>query len=248
VTEDWNENCRIARAIPAFFCSMKIPFLGKLFGPRALSLPQRWVVAAGGILTGRNHDPFDRLTLSYGREPARKVLAQWWDAPDRAGTLQQLEWLKAEGHRKGLRDMLRGTKEFVSAPISSIGSVKLSFSKVEKFVMRHWEELDRSGLEAWDHCRIVCVARWGFVAGYFRERETWEWLMLAARAVRSHFSSWKDLGADYMLGYHYWAAATSMDDAETQKMTAAHELLLHDPNSPWRQLAWDIDPNLLRAD
>jgi hypothetical protein len=75
--------------------------------------------------------------------------------------------------------------------------------------------------------------------GYFTEEEAWEKIMPAARMLRQHFSSWKELGENYLIGREYWSYRVTKANG-TQYKNIVHKLL-QDPASPWNLCPWNID-------
>lgn len=87
----------------------------------------------------------------------------------------------------------------------------------------------------WDLCRYIYVARSGYAAGYLSRDEAWSKIMPVARRLQRAFSSWQDLGADYLAGRYVWAG---VDDPSYEYI---YHLLCNqsDPNSPWTRSAWN---------
>ncbi len=64
-------------------------------------------------------------------------------------------------------------------------------------------------------------------------------MMPAARILRQTFTSWRDLGENYLIGRQFW-------DPEEQVQTGsryrqAFDRLLADPASPWNRVPWAVD-------
>ena len=87
-------------------------------------------------------------------------------------------------------------------------------------------------LFAWDAARLVHVARHAFHAGFLDQAEAWSYIRPTARETQRHYSSWAEYGRRFTRGRSRWLTErdSSFDDAIAN--------LLSDPNSPWRQLAW----------
>jgi hypothetical protein len=91
------------------------------------------------------------------------------------------------------------------------------------------------GLLAWDMVRLIAVAGWGFVADYISEAEAWSYIGPAAVQLKQAYQSWEDLGRAYAGGAAAWDAGA--EPACNEKL---HQLL-NDPQSPWRNVAWNVD-------
>src|SRR5215216_3870805 len=137
---------------------------------KRLSEGERWALAAGGVLIENNGDPFDRISLSYGKAASRVVLADWWGVQDRKTLLEQLSWLKEEGHRMALRTELPEIAALIRR-LQDQQSVELS--KHQEFAVNHFHVLQKTSFEAWDGSRLIAVARWGLASDYIVEGEAW---------------------------------------------------------------------------
>ena len=105
--------------------------------------------------------------------------------------------------------------------------------------------LGTKSIVGWDFTRYISVCRWGYAAGYFTEPEAWARIIPAARIIRHTFTSWRELGENYMIGRHYWSP-----EQNGHLYRRALERLLTDPASPWNRLPWDVDfgsPRELRS-
>ncbi|GAA3760103.1 hypothetical protein GCM10022205_54930 [Spinactinospora alkalitolerans] len=92
---------------------------------------------------------------------------------------------------------------------------------------------------AYDFGRAVNMARWG-VHAEFADPRTAEWYVLrAGEQARRHYASWADLSAGYALG-----RVLRFDDGEFGPYytgpLAAHHALMSDPQSPWRNIPWNL--------
>jgi hypothetical protein len=95
--------------------------------------------------------------------------------------------------------------------------------------------LGPGGLLAWDLCRLVSVAGWGYVADYISEDEAWSAIAPAAATLQRTYVSWADLGQAYTRGAYKWDQAAGADCATRT------QALLQDASSPWRTLPWSTD-------
>jgi hypothetical protein len=67
--------------------------------------------------------------------------------------------------------------------------------------------------------------------------EAWQHVMHAATILQSTFSSWEDLGQNYLVGRQFWSAEETIYDGKG--FQDAYEWLLSDPVSPWRRNPWN---------
>jgi hypothetical protein len=61
--------------------------------------------------------------------------------------------------------------------------------------------------------------------------------MPAARALQANYSSWREMGEDYLAGRERWS------DERNPQFAVVFQLLTDpkDPNSPWNENAWNTD-------
>ena len=202
---------------------------------KRLTRAERWTLAASGVMTMKNGEPFDQLPTQYSTKTIRIAHADWWGIKDRRTQFERMEWLQAEGHRTALRTAVAR----VSALVQNIGpGEEVSLTKHNEFIVNHLHLLRHSEIIAWDYCRLICVARWGFCAEYLSRVEAWRWMQSAAAVLRRSFESWKGIGDNFVLGYRYWA----LDFMTDPSVFHAYERLLRWPGSPWNTVAWNIDP------
>lgn len=97
------------------------------------------------------------------------------------------------------------------------------------------------GLLAWDLCRLVAVAGWGFVADYISEDEAWSYVAPAAAVLQRSYQSWEDLGQAYVKAAYVWNPGAGADCAPRC------QALLQDPQSPWRTVPWTTDLGAITA-
>ena len=57
--------------------------------------------------------------------------------------------------------------------------------------------------------------------------------------IQSTFSSWQDLGENYLIGREFWSYAKTLENGNL--MWAAYDRLLANPESPWNRIPWDLN-------
>jgi hypothetical protein len=140
---------------------------------------------------------------------AQDALSQWWDIHGREEAIKTLNWLWQEGHRGVYR-----TESRMPARVANV----------------------HTPLLAWDYCRLIWVAGVSYIAGYITEAEAWEKIMPAAVAIQANYSSWRQMGEDYLLGRERWFGH------QEPKFRSVFRLLTNpsDPNSPWNKNPWSL--------
>lgn len=196
--------------------------------PRRLTPRQEWGIAAGGILTALNDEPFDRLRFLRGGEKCRASLAEWWGIRNEMDAKRILGWLLDEGHSVPCLT--------ICEEIDEDGQSRERSSQ-HNFVADHLDELSDVGVAAFDLCRLVNVARWSVTAGYLAEPEAWDWILRASRSLQDCFASWEEVGRNFILGFEFWMLG--QPDPEIADLTPQLDWLLRE--GPWGQVAWDLD-------
>jgi hypothetical protein len=106
-------------------------------------------------------------------------------------------------------------------------------------VRQYGSVFGRKSLLGWDYSRYVLLCRWGYHCGYLSEQEAWDRIMPVARMLQKTFSSWADLGENFLVGREFWSYAEMLRTGAEVK--AAYQTLLDDPFSPWKFNPWDQD-------
>jgi Protein of unknown function (DUF1266) len=205
-----------------------------------------WALAAAALLTEQNGDRHDILAgveLSPGHvERVKRILRDWWGVTDRGGLLASLRWLEESGHR---------------APFASLGARLAALNPAERRTLQvqrqqdfrlnqkvgvvemHYERLGAKGLRGWDFARFLSLCRWGYAAGYLTEEEAWARMIPASRTLRHTFTSWRDLGENYLIGRQFWDPEEYVRSGHRYRK--AFDRLLSDPDSPWNRVPWALD-------
>ncbi|HTS19366.1 MAG TPA: ankyrin repeat domain-containing protein [Verrucomicrobiae bacterium] len=171
-----------------------------------------WALATTALLVQYNGDNHELLG---SRPPADHAWAQtglreWWDINSRRSAIEMLDWLQRQGHRGEYQNRERRARRNGGAPIPYL---------------------------AWDYCRLIWVAGVSYIAGYITEDEAWDRIMPAARALQANYSSWREMGKDYLAGRERW------NGGRDPQFAGVFELLTNrrDPNSPWNKNPWNTD-------
>jgi len=179
---------------------------------KPLSSSQLWALATTALLVQYNGDSHELLGSrpSWDHMWGQNGLRDWWGVNDRQDAIRTLDWLWNDGHR------LRYQAEDLSGRAKSQAPTPYL---------------------AWDYCRLIWVAGVSHVAGYLTEEEAWGRIMPAARAIQSNYSSWREMGEDYLRGRQRW------NGKRDSQFDAIFQLLVDPKNSssPWNKNDWGTD-------
>jgi len=189
------------------------PFIGPSPFPTKPLPPSRlWALATTALLVQVNGDSHELLGSRPASDRVWAVngLRNWWNIRDRRSAIKTLDWLQDQGNHEQSR-----------------GHHERSLRK----------RSDGVGHLAWDYCRLVWVAGVSYIAGYLTEDEAWHRIMPAARALQANYSSWREMGRDYLAGREKW------NDGRDPQFAGVFQLLTdpNDPNSPWNKNKWGTD-------
>jgi uncharacterized protein DUF1266/ankyrin repeat protein len=182
------------------------------FPTKPLPPTRLWALATTAIVaqvSGDSHELLGGMPFS-DRRTVRAQLGDAWGIKDHHDAIQTLDWLQASGHRRQYQ---------------------------EDDPRRVRKGTHRIPYLAWDYCRLVRVAGQSYVAGYLTEDEAWQRIMPAARALQANYSSWREMGEDYLAGRERWSHERDPEFAVVFQLLADPK----DPNSPWNKNAWNTD-------
>lgn len=170
-----------------------------------------WGRAMGSVLISMNDGSpyyFGGYEASEAnKEAAAAILESSWQITGREDLLKQINELLQTGSRK---DFLREAKEMKQMSPKELkkamkqlsGPLLIHFELVQK----NWETWGKSGLVAWDMCRISHLVQWGYIAGYLTLEEAQAMIEPAAKRLQKHFTSWEEVITNWLDGYALYAA------------------------------------------
>jgi hypothetical protein len=221
----------------------KVNFSGPMVAEpqRNCTQAQLWALACPALLTlnnGHRHDLLWCIAPTPQNIAAeKKALSEWWDINSREDLLKQLTWIINSGHRTEFDQMNQVATSGAAAAIRA----KLSPSDVRDFderlkiVQDYGASFGIKSLLGWDYCRYIGLCRWGTLCGYLTPDEAWTKIMPVAQLLQNSFSSWSDLGTNYLVGRHFWQPHSNLQPSFEKN----YQLLLSDPKSPWVTIAWN---------
>ncbi len=208
---------------------------------------QKWLFAAGGILSARNHDGFDQLKVQMPPSQLDQLLQQSWDIHDRVTALKQITWLKTSGHTAEFEQLREYLIADANNDDATYQKMKPQFLKqfhfgttqetsyVLDFTWKHRNDLADKQLIAWDEMRLINVSRWTYSMGYITEQEAWENMIYAGKQLQSHYHSWEDLADNYLLGRSFWHHSDENSDLAPMIFWLENE-----PTSPWKTIPFAL--------
>jgi hypothetical protein len=208
--------------------------------------PRAWALATTAILFEINCQRLDMLAGTTitpdGEEYEKQQLSQGWGISNRDDLLRKLAWLQYQGHRFGFEEFGRRIDALTEQDILALEAKVQSNPQLETqldVVIKNHRNLGEKSILAWDLIRYISLCRWGYLAGYFSQEETWDLVMPAALRLQQTFDSWQDLQNNYLIGREY----SFPQEIQTKgaRFRAIYERFLQDPASPWNSNPWGLD-------
>ena len=205
---------------------------------------KEWALAASALLTEFRKERHDRIGARTQERAAiaRSTMKESWGVVNRADLIEALESLDDGGsHRTFMmlgKRLSEASDEDFKAMLAVPGLDRETIHSF-KIVREYFPQLGAKGLVGWDRARYISLCRWGYEAGFMDEEEAWEKIMPAAAIIQSTFSSWQDLGENYLIGREFWSYAKTLENGKL--MWAAYDRLMANPESPWNRIPWDLN-------
>lgn len=142
-----------------------------------LTVAQRWAIAPTAIMVRYNLEDCGVLGGMVPSDAARAEAIdnlEGWDVDDRASAREQIQELLADDR----------------APTKAQAH----------FIKQHADVLGARGLRGYQLASVSYVAGQAYLAGYLDEAAAWRACFAAARRIQRTFTSWEQLGRDYLLG------------------------------------------------
>ena len=208
--------------------------------------PEAWALATSAVLMDPSGSGDELLGGVFADarnvEKAKRSLEEWWGVFNRNDLLEVLEWLKAEGHRTPWDE--------TAAYIATLSDAELEHLKAEiaddtnlahgvEVVERYAAQLGSKSILGFDLCRYVMLCRRGYLCGYLSEEEAWKRIMPAAAKLQATFSSWQELGENYLIGREFWSYKQTLIDGDDMRLWI--KSLTTTPGSPWKSNPWNTD-------
>jgi len=200
-----------------------------VFGIFKKSVPlnnsQLWMLAAAAPLSLVHDDSLDSIKVGMFGFACRNSMESQYGIENREDALATLSWLIDEGgHSTHFPNSLPGENT----------------AQRQAILQKYHSDFSRFQVIAFDKIRASALARWCWKAKYLSEQEMWNSIHSSNVILQKTFSSWEELGRNWLAGYEVFRAG-SIDDEFNEHLN----WLLNDDESPWKTLAWNtpLDPS-----
>ena len=207
---------------------------------------KRWALAISGMIAEMNRR--DHTTIGNPNKSEASIqagfqnLAKAWSIRNHNDLQRTLNYFLTRG---STAEFDRIAKDTIGASPGKINQLKARYADngqvlhqmylVEKF----YPTLGAKSLMAFDLGRYVMLCRSAYDADFMTEAQVWEAIYPQALALQRVFSSWAEVGNNYILG----ASFISVNEYEKDRtlMEEALKRLTTSPQSPWVQLPWNLN-------
>ena len=201
-----------------------------------------WALGTCAVLTQVNKRSHSLLGGRLANEKTvaatKKTLEGAWGVSSRDDLLRVLTWLDQHGHRQEFEAIAALTPEQLDA-VKNLHKDSAESADRIAFVRETAPALGARSLIGWDFSRYVSLCGWGVLVGYLSEDEAWARIMPAARKLQQTFTSWHELGQNYLVGRRFWSLAST--DKNGSDYANAIQWLETSPESPWKKYPWDLN-------
>lgn len=200
---------------------------------------QHWAIATTAMLAAIDYEGVDTLSSGGSGIGVRNLLQNSWGISNGEELLQTLQAIEQGGHRRTFSALGARTANLSSDQLAAIVN-QLSSEDANSVMVAHryYEKYASQSITAWDYVRYISLCRWGVAAGYISAEDAWPRVMYAAQILQQTFTSWRELGENYLVGREFWSLRQTKIDGE--QMRAIYEKLLSDPGSSWNRIPWSL--------
>ena len=224
------------------------PLIPKETAPYVEPTPMQkhWALATCGILTENNKGSHVLLGAfivnQHNKEVEQQLLEKWWGVHNREELFHTLSWIESGGHRQGFDELTHVLSKASPEQLKNfqaLVAVDIERSNSVAIAMKYKNELGAKSLAGWDFSRYVALCGWGYLTGYLTEEEAWQRIMPVARLLQKTFTSWEQLGRNYIIGREFWSWKQTQDRGGATLQS--FKRLTTEPDSPWVKLNWNLD-------
>ncbi|MBX9688895.1 MAG: DUF1266 domain-containing protein, partial [Candidatus Obscuribacterales bacterium] len=215
-----------------------------------LSRAQLWALACPALLTENHKHRHDILwcvsATSENIADEKRALKEGWGVNSREDLLKMLNWVACGGHREHFDEIALLAKDKAAVQAAKNKLDPESAAELEEQVAFARENAPKLGIKSllgWDYCRYIALCRWGTLCGYLSQDEAWAKIMPVAQLLQNTFSSWADLGENYLIGRRFWNKGSE----NQMYFEADYKKLLSDPKSPWMTIPWRTNLSLRKS-
>jgi hypothetical protein len=147
-------------------------------------------------------------------ESAKSVLSGSWGINNREDLIGTITRMTENGHNESFIEYYSmfsalSNEEFgmmVDEYLAEAGEDadidSIYMTSLTKLIGDSWGDKQ---IKAWDWFRMIHLAGWGYIAGYFEREEAYEHMIPVIERLNSTFSSWEEAVINYMGGYAWWS-------------------------------------------
>ena len=170
----------------------------------------------------------DLSTDAKRHKSCKEGMADSWGVVDTPSAISTLDWLLQEGHRahwaatlECLRNaqVAHNLEDDTRASAFAFHLREATPRLIELGLAEDQQDIERLGIDAWDHGRIIHVARESYYLGYLTEEQAWPYILRAFSQAQQRYRTWVDYARSYLMGRYAWGGL----DTEKNMGTGMHK-------------------------
>lgn len=216
--------------------------------PDAPLSTERWAAAVAAPFRAAAAEPWDVVVRPNLRFRYRRMLSSEWGVTDRASLLAAVSALWEELHGHDSADLVIDLRAGTALPRGGGESaprrgVALTLEEVARLrevtgVDPNTQTVVIGAFEWWRSVHLVRLVCAGATLNWISPAETQAMLRRVASDLQRRYASWAELAQAFHAGYLLWRDGQRYP--EPDRLWTALGLLVHDPQSPWLLLPWDM--------
>ncbi len=217
-------------------------YIKTILNPKYTDEQREWALATNAMLSRNNNKRLDiiggALKTGTNIKDSKNMLSSGWGITDRQSALTIIKDLK-DDYNSNINNSINNIIAMPPALMNKMleeGEIDEAEYADYMLIKDNYTINKSKSLTAWNYCRLVGVAGDSYIAGYITYDEAWNEIMSAAKVLKKKYSSWEELGSNYMLGGILWQGESYYGSSRLD----AYYWLLTDQNSPWKRIKWDI--------
>lgn len=212
---------------------------------KTLTAQQQWALACSAVLFTKNHFDCDSLAgrpLTASDRLAEKTdLNQSWKIYNKPDLCNMIEHLAHSGEHHGFSRLGQLVTALNAEQYARfLASLKFDSQLLNRAIIarEYYSQLGQKSIIGWDLSRAINICRAAYVAGIIDESEAWRLIMPIARKLQSTFSSFDELGLNYIIGRKYWSESETADTGDDFGIALTE--LLEFRGSPFKRQPWNL--------
>jgi hypothetical protein len=217
--------------------------------PVATAAGHAWAIACVSLIASSIDE--SHSTLATAEPPTEKRVRNakknlhGWGVNDEQAFFEVLNWVDKSGTSSEWNLVEVAANKPDDGVKKTVEQIDPALPHHLRLYLKCKDKVGKRSLLAFDYIRKIEMCRWAYMCGWLDEQEAWNLIMPAAKKLQQNYTSWKDLGENYLIGREFNAEEYTNDmtedplsDNDDEYVDNLHRLLT-EPLSPWLILKWN---------